>query len=399
MAKRARPCDTDAVCAHRVVLEVGEMTFTTTRTTLERCSYFAGLIDSTKWDADPSHTEKIFVDRDPTIFAHCLRLMRQQPLVSGLLPGTDPTLFAALLAEADFFGFEGLLQHVKATAYYHSRTARDDFPTYKDFFTPPAGDVDFLSEERRAAVKKAKRAVSDECTRIRRAFAIKDEVYGASQFDKVYGSIAEALSSQVLPASYLAPPKSSTKIIQLMPVEATTWFLLGDTYDDKYTVVEGNHFPQDDQMKPMREWLERPGLVRRVAYHALVEDQLGNRWTEPMLYISADDQEEWMNHQPTDGSIISRDNTLDDPTLEKLTGGLSRRIIMAKDYITLIFETAHKPDLYQTHKASCWSHLLVTEEPPLEAGFSRELWQQQILAEAEADAQGIAQEIAQANGP
>lgn len=49
---------------------------------------------------------------------------------------------------------------------------------------------------------------------------------------------------------------------------------------------------QDDQMLPMREMVERPGLVRRVACHALLEDERSERWIEPMVYVHADDQEE-----------------------------------------------------------------------------------------------------------
>ena len=45
--------------------------------------------------------------------------MRSGPVVGGLLPRSDPALCAAIIAEADFFGVEALLQHVKARAWRH----------------------------------------------------------------------------------------------------------------------------------------------------------------------------------------------------------------------------------------------------------------------------------------
>ena len=39
-------------------------------------------------------------------------------------------------------------------------------------------------------------------------------------------------------------------------------------------------------MKPFCEIVEHPNFVRRVACFALVENELGFRWSEPMLHLS-----------------------------------------------------------------------------------------------------------------
>ena len=56
---------------------------------------------------------ELFLDRDPTLFGTLLRLMRATPVFGGQLPKDDHVLCAAILAEADYLGFEALLTHVK----------------------------------------------------------------------------------------------------------------------------------------------------------------------------------------------------------------------------------------------------------------------------------------------
>ena len=367
--KRAR-----TECSFRVVLDVGGAKFPTTRSTVERSSFLMGLIDASAWDAAEERTEEIFIDRDPEIFALLLRLMRQVPLMAGLLPH-DREKFALLLAEADFFGFDVLLDHVKARAFYHTRDVAEDLLPYSTFL--PDNYTAATWAERIAMRNTALEACSLRHKQIRKAFNNKDEAYGCCGFDKLHGSISDALGSGVLPAAYFKRnyPDPTTRIVQLLPVQATTWFLIGDAQDDHATVVVGARFPdQDDAMKPMREIIQRPAIVRRVACHALMENEQRKQWIEPMIYLEPDDLEEWMNDQPHDGSVVSRDNTMGDSTCLTQTGGSHVRTMRAHTYLE------HAKTMYgcgglrrfpAMGGAKWWTHLLVAEQKPDEFGVSR----------------------------
>lgn len=129
----------------RVLIDVGGTQLSTTLSTIERSSYLLGMVDLSSWEQDPGappsetralpgsmrsrptpiaaasrtgHSATIFLDRDPEIFGQLLRLMRQAPHVAGLLP-EDPRLCASLIAEADFFGYGALIDHVKVRAHHH----------------------------------------------------------------------------------------------------------------------------------------------------------------------------------------------------------------------------------------------------------------------------------------
>lgn len=288
--KRART----SLGGFRVVLDVGGTKFPTTRATLERSTYLAGMIDSSVWDADQDHTEEIFIDRDPEIFASLLRLMRQVPLVAGLLPH-DREKFAVLLAEADFFGFDLLLDHVKAKAFYNARDEqeekREEVPSW--VAQRPEGYDAATDMEQREMRKQALIRHREAHKVVSTAFETKDEEYGSRRFSVLFGSIGDALGSGMLPSAYFSPPEPTTRVVQILPVEATTWFLIGDAYDDRATVVEGARFEngQSDHMKAMREIVQCPAMVRRVACHALMENEKRKQWLEPMLYLEAEDLE------------------------------------------------------------------------------------------------------------
>ena len=93
-------------------------------------------------------------------------------IASTVLTPDNPVMCSAILADADFFGIDSLLHHVKATACKHllHRTPWD----------LPSTDQGLCNK-----------------------------------FDELCGSITEALASGVLPARYFAP--SEPKILQLMP--------------------------------------------------------------------------------------------------------------------------------------------------------------------------------------
>lgn len=370
---------------YRIELNVGGTAFSTTKQTVDRCSYMRGLVDSSAWDADDDHVAEFFVDRDPEIFASLLRLMRQVPLLAGLLP-SDREKFAALLAEADFFGFDAFLEHVKARAFYHTAELAEEAPIDWRHFIQDQSTYEAAGSEEKLAMKRAAfktyRARRQE---VAQYFADKDEAYGSQRFDVLHGSIGDALASGILPTAYFAPPKHSIRILQLLPVEATTWFLIGDAHDDTATITEGARYPDDDTMKHLRDIVQRPFLVRRVACHALMEREQNKQWTEPMLYIGADDMEEWMNHQPSfDGVISSRDMTMTDPACPKETGGSHVRTMLASKYMEHVREMYHKNA--RRDSSAFWTHLLVAPQPPAECDIRRSDLDQVEMEAAEANA-------------
>ena len=174
-------------------------------------------------------------------------------------------------------------------------------------------------------------------------------------------------------------PPPTKKIVQLMPVDTPCWYLVGDAYEPRFGEC-GDFVP----MHPMSQCITQPGLVRRVACHALVEDQHGTRWMEPMLHLTTKDLEEWMGTQPGDGQGLIFGATLDDCSLKKHTGGVARRTLLASDW----FEKMLVPVLCEEcgiMETNLWAHVLVAAEPPAEYGFSggrttgRELGQEAAL--------------------
>lgn len=357
---------------HRVVIDVGGTKITTTVSTIQRSSYLSGMIDLASWEDQPAHCEEIFLDRDPEIFAMLLRLMRQHPHVHGLLP-SDPRLCASIIAEADFFGFDGLLNHIKAKTYYNLREAKQDYPELVLPAKPPNYPLGDTFQQWRDSCRPVKVAHRGLCVDIDRKFRERDEAHAVARFDEVYGSVAEALAFDVLPQHYLVvknPLAPTKKIIQLTPVDGTSWFLVGDTYDSKYgmydAVATDNPYPQ---MHRMRDVIQEPGFVRRIAAHALVEDEHGMRWVEPMVHVALGDQEEWMNSQPGVSAPIYILATLDNGDLANFTGGSARRTLLASDWFEKAVVQREGHDHIQ--REDYWTHVLIAEEPPAECEFSR----------------------------
>ena len=352
----------------RVVIDCGGTKVTTMASTIQRSSYLAGMIDLDQ------ELSEIFVDRDPDLFKTLLRLLRQYPHISGLLP-RDELECASLLTEADFFGFEGLLNHVKVRAYYNLHDAEDDFGN----FDPPRrldgeSPADFHQRRRVALAAHEKH-----CKDMKAKFETKDAEHALKQFVEKYGSIAEALDSGILPKHYLQPrvpdPLPQKKIIQVMMPDQPTWFMVGDMYDSKY----GGPGDEDDrcpEMLPMARVIEQPGLVRRVVGHALVEGARAERWMEPLVLVAAADQQEWLNCQPKDDAIYLN-ATENEGDLTAQTGGAARRLLLASDWLE---HAVYKGNVGRVRirsgpftrlsKGRVWTHVLVRSDPPHEYGFS-----------------------------
>ena len=350
------------------MINCGGTKFTTTKMTVERCAYLAGQLDWSRWEEDP--TNEFFLDRDPALFEHLLRLMRQVPLVAGLLPRNDSSLFANLLAEADFLGFDALLTHVKAKAYYNCHEAKDD-PKWMPPAHRPEGYRDLDAHARASTNAAAHKACGVHRSKVREAFETKDDEYGAARFDERYGSIADALAADVLPTCYTSAPKASTKMVQVLPVESTTWLLIGDLSDANATVIHGEVM---DELKPMSELIKIPNLVRRVAYNAVLENERGQRWMEPLIYLEPFDQQLLMTHSdyihrddngnPIAAGGIGCREFVSDPNLAEATGGHARRILRAQEYMEQITSF-----YWGFADRTLWTHLLVQEAPPAEIPF------------------------------
>ena len=337
--------------AQRVVIDVGGTKITTTVTTIKRSTYLAGMVDLAAWDDDPQHTAEIFLDRDPEIFAMVLRLMRQAPHVGGLVP-YDPQVCASCIAEADFLGFDGLLEHVKQQAYYNSREPTQDYPKRPEV-RRLVGEATDDYYRRRGLILKAWQA---EIKAITKKFKKKNEAYAVERFDQVYGSIGDALSSGVLPKYFLEMkplvPPPSKKIIQLVPTDAKMWFLVGDSNDGVYAEGDGD----GDETMPISEMIEQKvGAVRRVAFHALVEDQNGHRAVEPLIHLTVEDtetlREEYYEYN-----------------LEDLTGDPCRRTMLASDWFDKAVVRL-RGRLLGRNSFEYWTHVLEAEEEPEEHGF------------------------------
>jgi hypothetical protein len=364
MSKRHRSA---SEAAQRCVIDVGGTKLSTTVATIERSSYLFGMIDSSCWDSDPGHVTEIFLDRDPEIFSQLLRLMRQTPHVAGLMP-TDPRACASVIAEADFFGFDALLCHVKQVVYYNTREAKEDYPEF-DYGTitrqPEETAVSFFHRS-----QEGRKSHDAACKAIDKLFAAHDSEHAQAQFDKVYGSIGDALSAGVLPQFFLNTKpsvlKPFTKIVQLMPVDKTTWFLVGDT-EDRTAHPDPDVGEGYETMVPLSTVFTQPALVRRVSHYALVEDETGKRWVEAMVHISIEDQETWMSSQPWDGNGLVLGATVDGP-LPAFTQNNGQRTVLASEWVKN-YVTANP--VWQVHHRDVWSHVLVADVPPPEHGFRK----------------------------
>jgi hypothetical protein len=361
--KRARIASDATAAAQRVVIDVGGTKITTTAATIDRCSYLSGMLDL--GEDDPSTPLEIFVDRDAGTFEKMLRLLRQQPQVGGLVP-RDPETCAQLIAEADFCGWDYFLEHVKVTAFYNTWTYESFLPDTEPFRLRQEGE-----SRRDYGVYRTEhmRAHKEACAGIRAKFLRKDEAYAIMQFDEMYGSIGEALGKGILPDAYLnkpAPTPPAAKILQLLPLDATTWFLVGHAEDIKYMEDPALQHPR---FRHMRENITQPGFVRRVAFFALVEGRGGHRWTEPVLHVSVNDQQEWMDDQAGDGQrgpFLWA--TYSQADLENFTGGAERRTLLASEWLRHAVYNRHGHELLA--ERDFWTHLLVSDLPPAEYGFS-----------------------------
>ena len=344
-----------------------------------------------------------------------------QPVFGGQLPKDDMALCAALLAEADFFGVEALLQHVKVRAFRNSCLPSENPSQWKDAkYCRPASVEEWLcavlelclgaSNDPFSTTVKQNLAAAGvqhvwQLHRLERLSAIEwmhigltapsvaicvdacraieyDELDAVRAFDDEHQSIVNALDSGFLPRSYFERPMPKAEdhaptIVQLLPLETTTYFLVGDMFDNRY--VNSTRPPTSaddgvDVMQPMQSWVHEPAMVRRVACYALMErtcqsDGRSKRWIEPVLHLATTDQETMMNQH--NAGTIHRHTALKDPT--HIASGLSgsgERTLPASCFIDVLFSSPSMLNA-RVRKSELWTHLLVSPISPPECGFSR----------------------------
>jgi len=171
----------------RVTVDVSGTYFHTSRSTLESHSmYFRSLF--ARWRGEEEQSP-LFYEGDPNAFELLLRYMRRGCTTAGLLPRNDPSLFASVLAEADFLGIDSLIQHVKACAWKHMQQACN----INDRSSPTG---------------------------------IGSDVVAAAAFDEATGGWERAFDQNLLPSAYFKEYKPRT-IVQLMPTEEKMTFVIG----------------------------------------------------------------------------------------------------------------------------------------------------------------------------
>ena len=127
-------------------------------------------------------------------------------------------------------------------------------------------------------------------------------------------------------------------------------------------------------MVPMATVVTQPAMVRRVACSALVEDEYGHRWMEPMLYLSVADIQCWLNDDLEWGPIVMH-ATLGDASLPGVTRNGGDRTMLASEWIKkAVVESGNHSRAgsgYQGRSAThLWSYVLVSPSPPSEFGFT-----------------------------
>ncbi|KAJ9142087.1 hypothetical protein NKR23_g7384 [Pleurostoma richardsiae] len=104
----------------KVVLQVGEQRFITTRDTLcGESNYFRTLLSSPPWDSAHSEDGSYFIDADAELFSHVLRYLRHGicPLIFDRLSGHDYATYIGILQLARQFQIQYLEQWLENGMY------------------------------------------------------------------------------------------------------------------------------------------------------------------------------------------------------------------------------------------------------------------------------------------
>lgn len=118
---RSMLSDSSSTSVEKIVLEVGERRFVTTRSTLTLGSTYFSTFLSEPW-ANPGKNHSI--DADPDLFSHILRYLRRGllPIFYDAMKGHDHALYLALLEEARYFQIPRLETWLSSKSYLDAVT-------------------------------------------------------------------------------------------------------------------------------------------------------------------------------------------------------------------------------------------------------------------------------------
>jgi hypothetical protein len=108
----------------KVVLEVRERRFVTTRQTLTRSTFFSSLLSGRR--DNQQEDGSYFIDADPALFEHILRYLRRGTLLDQS-KGHDYGQYHALLSEARYFGIDALKNWLHDKAYEKTVQVKPSF--------------------------------------------------------------------------------------------------------------------------------------------------------------------------------------------------------------------------------------------------------------------------------
>ena len=104
--------------AKTIKLNVGGQYFTTSLETLTKDpGSMLHAMFSGRFDTKPAEDGSYFIDRDGTHFRHILNFLRQGKLC---LPDDDATIRKEVLAEAEFYQIQGIIDELKPKPFAHS---------------------------------------------------------------------------------------------------------------------------------------------------------------------------------------------------------------------------------------------------------------------------------------
>ncbi|PHH86473.1 hypothetical protein CDD83_10203 [Cordyceps sp. RAO-2017] len=117
----------------RIILQIGERRFTTTRQTLVTESAFFASLLSDRWN-NKLDDGSYFVDADPDLFEHILRYLRHltYPIFYDDARGHNYGLYLAILSEARYFGITRLQKWLEEREYVNVVRLTRTFQTYED---------------------------------------------------------------------------------------------------------------------------------------------------------------------------------------------------------------------------------------------------------------------------
>ena len=249
----------------------GTARFSTTVTTLSASSHYFSAKFSGDWSQESDSV--LYLDRDAAPFEVLLSCMRSRTV--ALLP-TDECMFKRVLLEAEFFGVDFVLNHVKAKAAQninlrqHSKVEHNPLVERVKFGT--GGDSNKIGSDADVALR---------------------------YFNQKWPALEDAFKAGVLPARYFAPTAlARADIVKVIPAPATARVVFMDG--------RGN---EKDRKRPVAYALvKRAGRKGRFSFFG---DELpAGNYLEPIISVRPKEGRPKEGHEYTWDSEYGPDESL-----------------------------------------------------------------------------------------